>query len=550
MKKEYQTLLFGQDKQEDLYDDFYQKYYQRLQALESEISLRDSEIGLIKQLYESIISERGEIQNTLNLKNYIGTTLWKEFCSFRRESTYSNSNYISDGLNNTEVLQLAEDFLKVARNELVKSSTMQRSISSSLNNLLLYDGEEFKKLIDSFNVGNRLRIKIDGEIYQLRLIRYAIDFENLGEIDVEFSDVLECNDSISDVRSILEQASSMASTYQTVERQADKNSQTTKVVDTWFEDGLDATLTRLINDADSQTMIFNEHGFLLRSYDEISGNYSPEQLKIINSTLAVTDDNWVTTKTAIGKFLYFDPVTGELKKAYGVNAETVIGKMILGQSLGIYNANNTLKFDDDGLNVTNGTNTFVVNPQATSIISLLNGNTPVMSVDANGNLAITGKVTALTGKIGGFNITSTANADASNNNGHAYASLSLYAHSSDSTYEYESGLKGDEGSSASQNSLFYVKRIASGARWDTAEDMFYVLNNGTLFARNVDITGNINSSTGSIGGFNITSSLNDGTTANNGHCFANSLYAHTADSGYEYESGLTGEIVAGNIAFL
>ena len=533
---------------EDLYNDFYQKYYQRLQALESEISLRDSEIGLIKQLYESIINERGEIQNTLNLKNYIGTALWKEFCSFRRESTYSNSNYISDGLNNTEVLQLAEDFLKVARNELVKSSTMQHSISSSLNNLLLYDGEEFKKLIDSFNVGNRLRIKIDGEIYQLRLIRYAIDFENLGEIDVEFSDVLECNDSISDVRSILEQASSMASTYQTVERQADKNSQTTKVVDTWFEDGLDATLTRLINDADSQTMIFNEHGFLLRSYDEISGNYSPEQLKIINSTLAVTDDNWVTTKTAIGKFLYFDPVTGELKKAYGVNAETVIGKMILGQSLGIYNANNTLKFDDNGLNVTNGTNTFVVNPQATSIISLLNGNTPVMSVDANGNLAITGKVTALTGKIGGFNITSTANADTTNNNGHAYAS-SLYAHSSDGTYEYESGLKGDEGSNASQNSLFYVKRIASGARWDTAEDMFYVLNNGTLFARNADITGNINSSTGSIGGFNITSSLNDGTTANNGHCFTNSLYAHTADSGYEYESGLTGETVAGNIAF-
>lgn len=534
--------------QEDLYNSFYQKYYQRLQALENEISVRDSEIELIKQMYVSIIDERGEIQNTLNLKNYIGDTLWKEFCSFRRESTYSNSNYISDGLNNTEVLQLAEDFLKVARSELIKSSTMQHSISSSLSNLLLYDGEEFKKLVDSFNVGNWLRIKIDGEIYQLRLISYAIDFDNLEEIDVEFSDVLNCNDSISDIQSILKQASSMASTYQTVERQADKNSQTTKVVDTWFEDGLDATLTQLINDADSQTMIFNEHGFLLRSYDEISGNYSPEQLKIINSTLAVTDDNWVTTKTAIGKFLYFDPATGELKKAYGVNAETVIGKMILGRSLGIYNATNTLKFDDNGLNVTNGTNTFVVNPQATSVISLLNGNTPVLSVDENGNLAITGNITAISGKIGGFNISSTGNVGMSDDGGHVYTS-SLYAHSSDGTYEYESGLKGDEGSSASQNSLFYVKRIISDARWDTAEDMFYVLNNGTLFARNADITGNINASSGRIGGFNITSSLNDGTSAVGGHCFTNSLYVHTSDSGYEYESGLKGETGAGTITF-
>jgi len=534
--------------QEDLYEDFYQKYFQRLQALENEISVRDSEIGLIKQMYASIIDERGEIQNTLNLKNYIGDTLWKEFCSFRRESTYSNSNYISDGLNNTEVLQLAEDFLKVARSELIKSSTMQHSISSSLSNLLLYDGEEFKKLVDSFDVGNWLRIKIDGEIYQLRLISYAIDFDNLEEIDVEFSDVLNCNDSILDIQSILEQASSMASTYQTVERQADKNSQTTKVVDTWFEDGLDATLTALINNADSQTMIFNEHGFLLRSYDEISGNYSPEQLKIINSTLAVTDDNWVTTKTAIGKFLYYDPATGELKKAYGVNAETVIGKMILGQSLGIYNASNTLKFDANGLSVTNGVNTFIVNPQATSVVSLLNGNTSVLSVDENGNLAITGNITAISGNIGGFNISSTANTGTSDDGGHIYTS-SLYAHSSDNTYEYESGLKGDGGAGASGYVAFYVERILSGARWDTAENMFYVANNGELYARNANISGTINASDGVIGGFNITSSLNNGTSAAGGHCFTNSLYVHTSDSGYEYESGLKGETGAGTITF-
>ena len=534
--------------QEDLYNDFYQKYYQKLQALESEISLRDSEISVIQKMYESILNERNDIQNRLNLKNYIGNDLWKEFCSYRRESFYSNSNYISDGLNNTEILQLAEDFLKTARSELVKSSTMQHSISSSLNNLLLYDENEFKKLIDSFEVGNWLRIKINGDIYKLRLISYSIDFENLEELDVEFSDVIECNDSISDVRSILEQASSMASTYQTIERQSDKNTQATKVLDTWFEDGLDATLTALINNADSQTMIFNEHGFLLRSYDEISGNYSPEQLKIINSTLAVTDDNWVTTKTAIGKFLYYDPATGELKKAYGVNAETVIGKMILGQSLGIYNASNTLKFDANGLSVTNGVNTFIVNPQATSVVSLLNGNTPVLSVDENGNLAITGNITAISGNIGGFNISSTANTGTSDDGGHIYTS-SLYAHSSDNTYEYESGLKGDGGAGASGYVAFYVKRILSGARWDTAENMFYVANNGELYARNANISGTINASDGVIGGFNITSSLNNGTSAAGGHCFTNSLYVHTSDSGYEYESGLKGETGAGTITF-
>ena len=613
--------------QEDLYEDFYQKYYQKLQALEKETALRDSEIELIQEMYESIISERNDIQDRLNLKNYIGAGLWKEFCSFRRESTYSNSNYISDGLNNAEVLKLAEDFLKVARSELIKSSTMQHSITSSLNNLLLYDSEEFKKLIDNFNVGNWLRVKIDGNIYQLRLINYAIDFENLAEIDVEFSDVLKCNDSISDVRSILEQASSIASTYQTVERQADKNSQTTKVVNTWFEDGLDATLTNLINDADSQTMVFNEHGFLMRSYDEISGNYSPEQLKIINSTLAVTDDNWVTTKTAIGKFLYYDPATGELKKAYGINAETVIGRMILGQSLGIYNASNTLKFDANGLNVTNGVNTFLVNPSSQKLFSVSKGNTDLLSFDENGDLTVKGNLIANTLTAGnktssastnnGLHIDSTGNLYAGGNNqvqisangtfnfangGIVYDGTDLTLDVSALTingtsiaspddaigkyirYESSNGLMIADmvnGSQTISGATTYNMLIGSGslqvrngtsvlaeygssikmyqagttnvlAEYGSSIQMFKpgsvtpsVVINSSL----AQFTGEFIANSGRIGGFTITSTSNTGTSSEGGHFGTESLFLHTSDDTYEYETGLKAGGSAGNSNF-
>lgn len=613
--------------QEDLYNEFYQKYYQRLQALEFEINIRESEISLIKEMYTSISDERSEIQNRLNLKNYIGDALWKEFCSYRRESIYSNSNYISDGLNNSEVLQLAEDFLNVARSELIKSSTMQHSISSSLNNLLLYDGEEFKKLIDSFDVGNWLRIKIDGEIYQLRLIRYAIDFENLEEIDVEFSDVLKCNDSVSDIQNILKQASSMASTYQTVERQADKNSQTTKVVNTWFEDGLNATLTKLINNADSQTMVFNEHGFLMRSYDEISGNYSPEQLKIINSTLAVTDDNWVTTKTAIGKFLYYDPVTGELKKAYGINAETVIGRMILGQSLGIYNASNTLKFDANGLNITNGVNTFLVNPSSQKLFSVSKGNTDLLSFDENGDLTVKGNLIANTLTAGnktsststnnGLHIDSAGNlyAGGSNqvqisangtfnfaNGGIVYDGTDLTLDVSALTingasiaspddaigkyirYESSNGLMIADMTSGSQTitgATTYNMLIGSGslqvrngtnvlAEYGSSIKMYQAGTTNVLAEYGASIqmfkpgsatpsvtinsslaqfTGEFIANSGRIGGFNITSTGNSGTSTDGGHFATNSIYIHSSDNSNEYEAGIKGDNTAGTTSF-
>ena len=50
---------------------------------------------------------------------------------------YTNDNYISDGLEDQEVIDRAKEFLEVAKKELVKSSTMQHSISTNLYNLLL-----------------------------------------------------------------------------------------------------------------------------------------------------------------------------------------------------------------------------------------------------------------------------------------------------------------------------------------------------------------------------------------------------------------------------
>ena len=81
--------------------------------------------------------------------------------------------------------------------------------------------------------------------------------------------------------------------------------------------------------------------------DNLNDVYEDTQLKIVNSTLAITDDNWKTVKTAIGGFYYYDVETGELKYAYGVNAETVVGKLILGENMRLVNAGNTLSFTQD-----------------------------------------------------------------------------------------------------------------------------------------------------------------------------------------------------------
>lgn len=64
---------------------------------------------------------------------------------------------------------------------------------------------------------------------------------------------------------------------------------------------------------------------------------------------------------------------------------------------------------------------------------------------------------------------------------------------------------------------------------------------GTITSTDATITGSITANTGSIGGFTISNASNTGTTANGGHCYTKSLYAHASDNTYEYEVGMKGD---------
>lgn len=399
------------DTSSEMYTTFYLPYYYKQQAISLEMQIRYDEIGLdetdgiVYSLQEDLIRIRNGINNELNFQKYIGD-YWSEFCSYRRDDTYSNSNYISDSLTDPQLIKRAMEFLETARKEIIKSATLQHSLNSTLNNLLVM--EEFKPLVDYFANGNWMRIQEDGEIYKLRLVSYDLNFDDVTSLDVDFTDVLRTADGISDVASILEKASSMSSSYDYVERQASKAEDTADTINHWLDDSFDATNMLFTNNAERQDQVWNENGMLFRKYDPISESYSPTQMKIINSTLAITTDNWKTLSVAIGQIAYTDPESGENVTDYGVIAKKIIGKQILGTDFGIYNANGTLKFDESGLLIESGTTSDAVavsiTPNSTSLMSIVKDGNSIFSVDNKGNLSITGEINATSGSIGGWNI--------------------------------------------------------------------------------------------------------------------------------------------------
>lgn len=411
------------DSESNLYDNLYSPYYNKLMAIEAEIKIRENEINIVSGVYDAegnlvtkglqtyIEEHKTNIQNALNFEDYLGNELWLDFCAYRREDEYSNENYISDGLDNAELFKRALEFFEVAENEIYKSAELQHSISTTLNNLLAIP--KFKDLVKSFKVGNWIRVQIDDRIFKLRLLEYGIDFSDFDNISVEFSDVTKIKNGITDVKDILSQASSMATSYSSTKRQASQGAKSTSVLNNWVESGLNATQTKIVDSYD-ENLMFGKNAFWCRQYDPITDTYSDEQIKIVNSTIAITDDNWATTKTAIGKYYYVDPVTKELKSAYGVNGETIVGKFIIGEQVSMQNESGsmifdgngmtitsvtddgvgTMTFNEDGLIVNHGNNTVTISPKSKEVMNITNGEDSVFEVDENGELSINGNIIA------------------------------------------------------------------------------------------------------------------------------------------------------------
>lgn len=376
------------DPNHEFYASIYLVYYNKKLEVDKEIQVREAQIKEQEDKEAEYEKQRDNIQTELNFEKYLGKDLYSEYCLYRREDTYQNDNYISDGLSNSEILSKAEELLEVAQKEIVKASELQVDLSTDVGNIWTID--EFKDVLDQWKCGNWIRVICDDDIYELRLLNYTIKDSDFSKISCDFSSVLKVSDGISDIKSVLDSAKSMAGSYESVKRQAKNAQETGKTVSEWVEHGMNATAVA-IRDSDSQSITYDNHGLLARTYDDITGEYEPEQLKVVNNTLAITDDNWKTVKAAIGKIHYEDPKhPGDMLSAYGVLGETIIGKLLLGEALGIYNDGGSLKFDKNGLSISNGTNSFVVNPNDETLISLSNNNGKILWVDTKGGLHLRG----------------------------------------------------------------------------------------------------------------------------------------------------------------
>lgn len=290
--------------------DLYTLYYQERLLVSHELQVREGQLKETQAKTDTYLNIRNTIQKALDLRAFLeNRSVWEEFCSFRREDSYQNDNYISDGLNDAELFKNAQDLMDTADAELIQASEPAITMDASLNNLLAIP--EFRPLVGQFRLGNRIRLACDGHIYKLRLSSCTLNYADLSTISVTFSNAVSLSSGIRTIRQTL-------SDIKQRRLRQNRSSSTEDSGLTYVSPNYDP-----VSDA-SRNVTYHGNCLLGRSYDPDLGDYSGAQLKIIGNSIVFTTDNWATTQTLIGYHSLSDGSTsggesGAGSRIYGLN---------------------------------------------------------------------------------------------------------------------------------------------------------------------------------------------------------------------------------------
>lgn len=309
-------------------------------------------------------TQRKQIRENNDLRKFLKDPetkedLYPELCSFIREDVYTNSNFISDGLSNSELIQKSRELVQKAEQELAKACISQHTLSGNIYSFAAYSHlskEDFpiSGVYDGFKLGNFMRyFADDGKTYKLRLSSEEFSWTDSGaELNVEFTDVIEySNGGISDLASLMQTMGSLATSFDSVKKQAEQGVEANHTFQKIKDEGLQSALSNVLNARDIDVQI-DEHGITLRKFDYELDDYSPFQMKLINRNIVMTADGWNNAKLAIGLGRYNDELV------YGVWADLLVGDLIVGKELVIKNEDehgvSSVTIDKDGITINNG----------------------------------------------------------------------------------------------------------------------------------------------------------------------------------------------------
>ncbi len=266
---------------------------------------------------------------------------------------------------------------------------------SSANFLML---DDFNAFVREIELGQCIYLNTGSEVLEPICIGVDIDFEKMSSMSLLFSDKYSASDKAFKLVDLLDNSISMGKTLNSNKLSYSSfiDSGASTAVKTFMDSALDVARNKVLSSS-GQGVSWDNTGLHLRKYKNSSEpeyGFEDEQIWMINNAIVFTDDNWKSSKLAIGKifdknligysltqdkaynsqktYYIFDEeskkyivYTGgaggwssatiyeynEDGSAYGIAAPYIVGTLLAGRNLVIDTGDGTFKVDSEGVHI-------------------------------------------------------------------------------------------------------------------------------------------------------------------------------------------------------
>lgn len=287
---------------------------------------------------ESLMTSIQEIQAEVSINNYFTQSEYNELYNYIYEGAY-NDEYITitDSMTYSEKFEQMKTLYDRAVTQLERISQPTQEFSIDVENFLF--AKEFESVSDQLETGCLINAELeDGDIASLFLSTITVNYDDRS-LCLRFGNRYKRFDPKSLFDNVLGNIKKSTNTLDYIKdlvypiKAGEFDS---------MQEALAVSKTLTMNSAISSSneeVIIDGSGYTGRKILE-SGEYDPRQVKLTGRSLVFTDDAWESCKVALGEL-----VLGNGETTYGINADSIIGQMIIGNNLSIIDSNGTPIFE-------------------------------------------------------------------------------------------------------------------------------------------------------------------------------------------------------------
>ena len=302
-------------------------------ALDAEIVRGTLEVNSDNTFVLSLYLNDGKLNNnttftgaTLSMTGTLGANVISSASALQFKTSTANAYFtrdVTEYQKRSVALELYD--YAVERLNKLSSPTFYFSVESA-NFLALDDFVDFAK---QFELGEKVYLHIDNNVLEPIAMSVSIDFDDLSDFEIQFSDNYRLNSKEFTLESILDQAISGSNSldlnqynYSNFVSSGAKTS-----VEQFMKSAIDAMKNNIMA-GENNELVIDGTGLRCMKYDEASGTYSPKQIWMAHNAIMFTEDNWESATIGIGEFT--DKNFGTL---YGIVLPALVGTLLAGQNL-------------------------------------------------------------------------------------------------------------------------------------------------------------------------------------------------------------------------